>query len=260
MSRSIACSKSLSTTLVACITALVPATANAAFPKGAIVLFDGTSINHFVSSTGKAIDWPVENGALVSRPNSRRSNNLVSRLHFRDAEIHLEFMLPSIGDGNSGVFIQGTYELQILNSAGKETLTAGDMGAIYGLHPPLVNAALGPGEWQILDIHFCAPRRDANGNIKSDGTITAWLNGRKIHDGVKVGEKTSAYNPYIYDTTPYMKKIRARQEITSTGPLLLQDHDNPVRFRNIWVKPLDHLAFEHVVTADHGAPQQEPNQ
>jgi hypothetical protein len=208
-----------------------------------IVLFDGRPSSLFVNVTGAAIDWPIEDGALISTPNTRRSNNLVSRLHFRDAEIHVEFMLPGTGDGNSGVFLHGEYELQILNSAGKSKPGVGDMGAAYGLYKPLVNAARGPGVWQSYDIRYVAPKRDACGAIVAAGTITAWLNGQKIHDRVEVGAKTSDYNPYQYDTTPYLKTIQRRQHRTMAGPLMLQDHDNPVRFRNIWVKPLDCHAF-----------------
>jgi len=211
-------------------------------PADAIVLFDGRGTNLFVSTTGDTVNWPVKDGALVSTPNSRRSNNLVSRLHFRDAEVHVEFMLPSTGDGNSGVYLHGEYELQILNSADKNDPGLGDMGAVYGLHKPLVNAARRPGEWQAYDVRFAAPRRDPAGKLIAEGTITAWLNGRMIHDRAKIGMKTSDYNPYRYDTTDHLATIARRQRRTMVGPLILQDHDSPVRFRNIWVKPLDDQA------------------
>ncbi len=211
-------------------------------PADAITLFDGRGTNLFVSTSGGAINWPVEEGALVSTPNGRRSNNLVSRLHFRDAEVHVEFMLPPDGDGNSGVYLHGEYELQILNSAAKNDPGTGDMGAVYGLFKPLVNAARGPDEWQAYDIIYKAPRRDSDGKLVAEGTITAWLNGRLIHDHVTVGAKTSDYNPYRYDTTDYLATIAKRQQRTMVGPLILQDHDSPVRFRNIWVKPLDDQA------------------
>jgi len=211
-------------------------------PADAVVLFDGQAANLFVSATGGAANWPVEKGALVSTPNTRRSNNLVSRLHFRDAEVHVEFMLPSTGDGNSGIYLQGIYELQILNSAGRSDLGKGDVGAVYGLYKPLVNVARGPGQWQAYDVLYVAPRRDPAGELVAEGTITAWLNGRMIHDRVKVGAKTSDYNPYRYDTTDYLATIARRQRRTMVGPLILQDHDCPVRFRNIWVKPLDDRA------------------
>jgi hypothetical protein len=214
-------------------------------PTGAIVLFDGKGINLFVSRTGGKINWPVDDGALVATSNTRRSNNIVSRLHFRDADIHVEFSLPPTGDGNSGVYIHGVYELQILKSEDERRPGIGDMGAVYGLHRPIVNEARGPGEWQSYDIRFRAPRRDAFGKLVAEGTITVWLNGQKIHDRVTIGEKTSDYNPYRYDTTPYLATIAKRQLRTMTGPLMLQDHDNPVRFRNIWVRPFDDRAFAY---------------
>jgi 3-keto-disaccharide hydrolase len=222
-------------------------------PADAVVLFDGQGKNLFVSVTGGAINWPVEESALVSTPNGRRSNDLVSRLHFRDAEVHVEFMLPPAGDGNSGVYLHGQYELQILNSAGKNDPGTGDMGAVYGLYKPLVNAARAPGEWQTYDIIYKAPRRDTDGKLVAEGTITAWLNGRLIHDRVTVCAKTSDYNPYRYDTTDYLATIAKRQERTMVGPLVLQDHDSPVRFRNVWVKPLDDQAGMYDAATDSNA-------
>lgn len=207
-------------------------------PRGAIVLFDGRGANQFVSSSGEAIDWPAEN-ELVSTPNGRRSNHLVSRLHFRDARVHVEFKLPAAGDGNSGIYLQGQYELQILDPEKSAKLGRGTVGAIYGLHAPRVNAARCPDVWQAFDVCYHAPRRDTADRITQIGSITAWLNGRLIHDHVTVGERTSAYNPYHYDTTGYLAAIARRQQRTMTGPLILQDHDCPVRFRNIWVLPLD---------------------
>jgi hypothetical protein len=224
------------------ISAPRPDTLFAPPPPDAVVLFNSRGTNLFVSATGDAVNWPVEDGALVSTPNTRRSNNLVSRLHFRDAELHVEFLLPSHGDGNSGIYLQGVYELQILNSAGRSDPGTGDMGAVYGLYKPLVNAARGPGEWQAYDVLYFAPRRDSAGDLVAEGTITAWLNGRLIHDRVKVGAKTSDYNPYRYDTTDYLATIAKRQRRTMVGPAILQDHDSPVRFRNIWLKPLDDQA------------------
>lgn len=212
-------------------------------PAGAIVLFDGRRGDMFVGMSGGPIDWPIEDGALVSTPNGRRSNNIVSRLRFRDAEIHVEFLLPTAGDGNSGVFLQGLYELQILESSGKAELTASDMGGVYSLFKPRVNAAREAGEWQAFDVCYRAPRRDTQGRITAKGAITAWLNGQKIHDRVKIGAAGSKYNPYEYDTTPFLREVWQRQQRHTTGPLILQDHDNPVRFRNIWVRPWDDRAF-----------------
>ena len=211
-------------------------------PLDAITLFDGQTINEFRSKTGEEIDWPVENGALVSTRGDSRSNHIVSSLHFRDAEIHVEFMLPEKGTGNSGIYIHGNYELQIFNSHLKDKLDQKDMGAIYGIAQPLVNASRPPEVWQVYDIRYCAPRRDASGKITEEGSVTAWLNGQKVQDRTRFGEPKSTFHPFRYKATPYLKKIWATQKRTMTGPVFLQDHDNPVRFRNVWVKPLDELA------------------
>ena len=212
-------------------------------PKGAIVLYDGKDVNLFLSKEGGKIDWPIEDGVLVSTRGGGRANHIVSKLHFRDADIHVEFMLPEKGSGNSGVYIHGNYELQIINSFGKEKPGAGDAGAIYGFAKPLVNACRKPGEWQVYDIRYRAPRRDKSGKIVEEGSITAWLNGQKVQDRARFGEPRSTYHPYRYRTTPYLKEIWERQKKTMTGPLFLQDHDSPTRFRNVWVRPLDDRAF-----------------
>ena len=127
-------------------------------PDKAIVLFDGRGTNLFLSMEGKEINWPIEDGTLVSTQARGRTNHLVSRLHFRDADVHAEFMLPEKGPGNSGVYLHGHYELQIYNSLGKQDPTMDDIGAIYGFAKPLANACRKPGEWQVYDIRYRAPR------------------------------------------------------------------------------------------------------
>jgi len=213
-----------------------------AAPQDAIVLFDGEAPHRFVSMAGEPGDWPIVDGTLLSTRDKRRSNHLVSIVHFRDADIHVEFQLPEKGKGNSGIYIHGNYELQIYNSYGKTELTQNEMGAIYGFAPPLVNASRKPGEWQVYDIRYRAPRRDATGAIVEDGSVTAWLNGQKVQDHTTFGEPRSKYHPYRYGTTSYLQTIWATQKQTSVGPVFLQDHDAPVRFRNIWIRPLDELA------------------
>ena len=208
-----------------------------------IVLFDGKGKNLFLNKNGGKINWKIDRGELVSTAAETRSNHIVSKLHFRDTDIHVEFMLPNTGSGNSGIYIHGHYELQIINSAGRKVLKEGDMGAVYGFSKPLVNAALDPGQWQVYDIRYRATRRDEKGRITSEGTITAWLNGKKVQENTPLGEPRSPYHPFRYKTTPYLKNIRAAQKTSGAGPLFLQDHDNPVRFRNVWVRPLDDKAF-----------------
>ena len=220
-------------------------------PKDAVVLFDGSGVNRFLRMDGGQPNWPIESAALVSTKGGGNTNHLVSKLHFRDADIHVEFMLPERGSGNSGIYIHGNYELQIFNSFGKKNLNQGDMGAIYGFSKPLVAAARKPGEWQVYDIRYRAPRRNKKGRITEDGSITAWLNGKKVQENARFGEPRSTYHPFRYGTTPYLKEIWQRQKETMVGPVFLQDHGNPVRFRNVWVRPLDDRALEYD-PAKHG--------
>jgi hypothetical protein len=211
-------------------------------PKGAIVLLDEKGTHLFLSMAGGKIDWPVRDGALVSTP-KKNQNHIVSKLHFKDADIHVEFMLPEKGPANSGVYIHGNYEIQLLNSFGKEKITQEDAGALYGFSPPLVNACRKPGEWQVFDIRYQAPRRDEAGKIVDNGTVTVWFNGKKVQDGTQFGEPKSTFHPFRFGTTPYLEKIRDRQKKTMVGPVFLQDHGNPVQFRNVWVVPADEHAL-----------------
>lgn len=213
-------------------------------PKGAIVLLDEKGNHKFLSMAGEPINWPIEDGVLLSTP-KRNQNHIVSKLHFRDADIHVEFLLPEKGPANSGVYIHGNYEVQILNSHGKEKITQEDAGAVYGFAKPLVNACRKPGEWQVFDIRYRAPRRNPDGKITEPGTVTVWFNGQKVQEDTKFEEPKSVFHPFRYGTTPYLQKIWEQQKKTMTGPVFLQDHGNPVKFRNVWVKPADDKAFEY---------------
>ena len=213
-------------------------------PKDAIVLL-GSAQHQFLSMTGKAVDWEKGDGELISGKGNRRSNHIVSKWHFRDADIHVEFKLPEKGSGNSGIYIHGNYELQIFHSYGKTKHTDGDMGALYGFAPPLVNAARDRDQWQVYDIRYRAPRRNEKGEIVTNGQVTAWLNGQLVQKNTEFGEPRSKYHPFRYGTTPYLQEIWKRQKATMVGPVFLQDHDNPVTFRNVWIKPLDDFAVEY---------------
>ena len=213
-------------------------------PKGAIVLLDEKGNHSFVSMAGKKIDWPIEDGVVVPKPKGNR-NHIVSKLHFKDADIHVEFLLPEKGSGNSGVYIHGNYEIQILNSFGKKKVTQEDAGALYGFAPPLENACRKPGEWQVFDIRYRAPRRDKSGKIVENGTVTVWFNGKKVQDRTPFGEPRSVFHPFRFGNTPYLDKIRDRQKKTMIGPVFLQDHGNLVKFRNVWVLPADEHAFTY---------------
>jgi hypothetical protein len=211
-------------------------------PKGATMLLDEKGQHAFLSMAGEMIDWPIKDGEIVSTPKGNK-NHIVSKFHFKDADIHVEFLLPEKGPANSGVYIHGNYEVQILNSYGKDKITQEDAGALYGFSAPLVNACRKPGEWQVFDIRYRAPRRDESGKIVENGTVTVWFNGKKVQDGTEFGEPKSAFYPFRVGTTPYLEKIRDRQKKTMTGPVFLQDHGNPVKFRNVWVLPADEHAF-----------------
>jgi hypothetical protein len=208
-------------------------------PKGATVLLDDQGNHLFLSMAGEKINWPIENGVTTSTSNKKNQNHIVSKLHFKDADIHVEFLLPEKGPANSGVYIHGNYEVQILNSFGKEKVTQDDAGALYGFAAPLENACRKPGEWQVFDIRYRAPRRNDSGKIVENGTVTVWFNGKKVHDKTSFGEPKSTFHPFRFGTTPYLEKIRDQQKKTMVGPVFLQDHGNPVKFRNVWVLPAD---------------------
>ena len=219
-------------------------------PKGAVLLFDGKEINHFVSMTGQPPNWPVHEGCLVSTRGQAvtgkpRSNHLLSSFVFQDAEIHVEFRLPEDSPGNSGLYLHGHYELQILNSHQATTLTQQEMGSLYGFAAPLVNAARPPLEWQVYDVRYHAPKRNPEGQIIDEGRLTAWLNGQRVQHDVRFGEPKSSYHPFRHGRTPFLETVEARLLSSMSGPLFLQDHDAAVQFRNIWVRPLDdHAGFE----------------
>jgi hypothetical protein len=211
-------------------------------PQGAIVLLDATS-HQFLSMRGEAIDWKKQEDGLVATKSENRVNHIVSQWHFQDADIHVEFMVSELAEGNSGIYIHGNYELQILNSFGKKEITEHDQGALYGFSKPLVNASKEPGQWQVYDIRYRAPRRDEKGKITQPGEMTAWLNGQLVQDHTTFEEPRSVYHPFRYGTTDYLKKIWKQQLASQVGPVFLQDHGSPTRFRNVWILPLDDKAF-----------------
>ena len=211
-------------------------------PENAVVLFDGTTAR-FRSMQGGPINWPIEDGCLVSTRSEGRVNHIVSEWHFRDADVHVEFMVSEIAEGNSGVYLHGNYELQIFNSYGVASPTEQDEGALYGFAPPLVNASRKPGEWQVYDIRYRAPRRDETGKIVTPGSVTAWLNGQCVQRNTQFEEPRSVYHPFRYGNTPYLDKIKVEMRAKQIGPVFLQDHGSPTRFRNVWIKPLDDVGY-----------------
>lgn len=211
-------------------------------PEGAIILLDEQKLE-FLSMRGEATDWTRDADSLVAAKSPSHVNHIVSRWHFRDADIHVEFMVSEIAEGNSGIYIHGNYEMQIFNSYGKQDLNEHAEGALYGFAKPLVNASRKAGEWQVYDIRYRAPRRDANGKITEPGSVSAWLNGQLVQKDTRFEEPRSVYHPFRYGTTDYLAKIWKQQLATQTGPMFLQDHGSPTRFRNVWIKPLDDKAF-----------------
>ena len=210
-------------------------------PPGAILLFgDGTEAKppKFTSMTGGPINWPIRDGALVVQPGQNRTNHILSTVTFRDADIHVEFMVSPVAKGNSGLYIHGHYEMQIQDSFGKPLPDEHDEGSLYRYATAATNAARPAGEWQVYDVRFIAPRRDAGGTIVKHGSITAWLNGACVQNGTVFTDPRSPHTPYKYGVTDHVQGVEKRILETGTGPLFLQEHDSPTRFRNVWVLPL----------------------
>lgn len=198
----------------------------AAPPSDAIVLFDGTDASNWSKPNGNDAGWIIEDGVMQS---VRGQGPVISKQTFGDIQLHLEFATPSEpkgsgqGRGNSGVYLQARYEVQVLDSYENETYPNGQCGAIYGQHPPLMNACRKPGEWQSYDMIFHAAAFDDDGKKTSNATLTVFHNGVLIQDHAEVTASTTA---------------SMKSEGAERGPLYLQDHGNPVRYRNIWVREL----------------------
>ncbi len=195
-------------------------------PKDAIVLFDGKDLStQFVMcGSDKAPTWKIENGYCQPQ-----GGDICSKQLFKDCQLHIEFWVPLMPEatgqarGNSGVFFKGfTYEIQILDSYGLKP-EGGDCGAIYSITPPMVNACRPPEQWQTYDMVFHAPKFDADGKKIANARITVFQNGVLIHD-----------NADIPSATPNHSAAEPKE----AGPIQLQDHGYPVRFRNVWVRPL----------------------
>ncbi|MCE9552996.1 MAG: DUF1080 domain-containing protein [Planctomycetes bacterium] len=204
-------------------------------PSDAVVIFDGQNTDALVSRDGKACRWPIVDGALVAQ----HDGGLWTKLRFRDAQVHAEFATPKQGEGNSGLYFHGLFEMQIFNSYGSKKVDTHSAGALYGIAAPLVNAARPPGEWQTYDVIYNGPRRDSTGKVTRPGTITALLNGVLVQNQVEFREHVSPYTPLLRRPNPYVTEIRAELMKTDIGPLHLQDHEERVRFRNIWIRRLD---------------------
>lgn len=199
-------------------------------PSDAVVLFDGTDLLQWVAMDGEPTKWVVRDRAMECVPGSGYIRTLRC---FGECQLHIEFATPakaegsSQGRGNSGVFFGGgRYELQVLDSFNNKTYADGSCGAIYNQYPPLVNASRPPGQWQSYDILWTPPRFDQAGKLVTPARITAFHNGVLIHHNAELFGGTDWLSRPPYQ--PHPEKM----------PISLQDHGNPVRYRNIWVREL----------------------
>lgn len=200
----------------------------AAAPSDAAVLFDGTDLSKWQHGDGSAPKWKIENGYMETVP---KSGILRTKDKFGSFQLHLEWATPEKvsgngqGRGNNGVNIYGRYEIQVLDSYNNPTYADGSAAAIYGQTPPLVNASRPPGVWQTYDIVFEAPHWE-DGKIAKPAYVTV------LHNGVIVHNRREILGTTSHRAAP---KYGSPQE---TGPIELYEHGNPVRFRNIWIRPL----------------------
>ena len=211
---------------------VTPGAAPGAPPSDAIVLFDGKDLSKWAHRTqaGELTEpkWAVRDGyaEVVGRTGS-----IQTRDSFGDVQLHVEWSAPtpatgnSQGRGNSGILLMGMYEVQVLDSYENVTYADGQAGALYGQYPPLANAARKPGEWNVYDIVFEAPRFDG-GKLVSPACMTVFWNGVLLHNRKEMLGSTVYRNVAKY--APHPAEL----------PLTLQDHGNPVRFRNLWIRKL----------------------
>jgi hypothetical protein len=206
-------------------------------PSDAIVLFDGKDMDQWQAAGGGEPTFTLKDGVLLSANLKDPKNNkyLETKQRFGDVQLHVEWAEPtppkgnSQGRGNSGVFLMGKFETQVLDSYDNRTYADGQCGAIYGQYPPQVNVCRPPGEWQTYDIVFHHPRYDESGTMTEPAYITTLQNGVLIQDHQKIQGPSG--HMMVAKYKPDEKLLK--------GPIQLQFHGNPVRFRNIWVRPLE---------------------
>lgn len=195
-------------------------------PSDATVLFDGTDLSRWKGGDGEA-KWKVENGYMEVNG----SGSITTKEGFGSCQLHIEWASPekvekaSQGRGNSGIMLMGVYEIQVLDSYENRTYSDGQAGSVYGQTPPLVNACRKPGEWQTYDIIFESPTFEGR-KVTSPGYVTVIHNGVVVQHRTEIKGRVAHKDPPRY--APHGEKL----------PLLLQDHGNPVRFRNVWIRPL----------------------
>lgn len=203
-------------------------------PADAVILFDGTDVSKWLSDAkeGGPTKWVVKDGAFECAPKSGYTR---TKDQFGDCQLHVEFASPKDvkgggqGRGNSGVFLEGAVEVQVLDSYNNETYADGQAASVYGVNPPAVNAKRAPGEWDTYDIVFRRPIYKDN-KCLDPGYITVFHNGVLVQDHVTIKSATAGSE---------------RAGVCEPGPLMLQDHYHPdvketfMRFRNIWYRPLE---------------------
>ncbi len=199
-------------------------------PGDALVLFDGKDLSQWTDAKGGEATWKVENGCLEV---TAKTGSIRTAREFGDCQLHVEWMAPlpvagtGQGRGNSGVFLMNFYEIQVLDSYDNATYADGMAAAIYGQYPPEVNASRPPGEWQSYDIVFHRPRFDPEGKVLAPARMTVFHNGILVHDNAELMGPTS-------------HKVRLPYSAHADRlPISLQDHGNPVRYRNIWIRDLE---------------------
>jgi len=198
-------------------------------PSDAIVLMDGSSMIEWESTKGGEAKWKLEDGGMTV---VKRSGSIRTKRSFGDCQLHVEWRSPAIvkddsqDRGNSGIFLQGRYEVQVLDSYNNKTYVNGQAGSIYKQYIPLVNACRHPGEWQTYDIIYKAPVFKDNGEIDKPAYITVIQNGVLIQNHVEILGNTA------HSSAPSYKKHGTKE------PISLQDHGSPVSYRNIWIREL----------------------
>ena len=198
-------------------------------PSDAIVLFDGTSLDGWESDRdASAAGWLLDDGAMTA---VRGAGDVRSKEVFGDIQLHVEWRTPAVvdgegqGRGNSGVFLQGRYEVQILDSYGNRTYSNGQAASVYKQHIPMVNASTAPGTWQTYDLFYRAPVFRENGELVRKASVTV------VHNGVLVLLNAEIQGGTTYTGLP-------TYEPHGDGPIVLQDHGNTTSYRNIWVRRL----------------------
>jgi hypothetical protein len=207
---------------------VVTAGQGTAAPSDAIVLFDGTSMSNFVDGNGKPIQWELKDSCMTV---IKGTGDIQTAQSFGDIQLHIEWRSPEIvvgegqGRGNSGVFLQSRYEVQVLDNYNNSTYPNGQAGAIYKQYIPLVNACRAPGTWQTYDIIFIAPRFNKDGIKIANGSLTV------LHNGVLIQNHVEIQGTSEYIGLP-------KNEAHGLAPIKLQDHGDRVSYRNIWIREL----------------------